>query len=277
MSSQAQILNLRHFRSGGYGELFVGQLSSNGARVAVKYLREYKDGHARQTFLREVQILRRNLRGLVPLLSWNTEAERPYYVMPYQAGGALSRYAGRLDQTQLHAVALDLACTLANFHATVGTHGDFKPANILVSDDGQLKVADPSGNGLGCTMFLPQNAAGTPGYWAPEVNAKGISRAGDVYSYGATLYEMLSGQRPRDGQRLDPTSERYGAAPKVREVIVCCCQSDPKARPTMEEVVRILQGEQWADIQAAQKRGEEFLTALGVIGGIALVVKAFLG
>lgn len=275
MTSQALVLNLQYLASGGYGDLYVGNLSSNGMTVVVKFLREYKDHHARRVFDREIQILRRRLRGLVPLLSWNTGVERPYYLMPYLTGGQLSRYAGRLPESQLYEVALDLARTLANFHFSVGTHGDFKPPNILVSEDGRLHVADPAGNGFGCTILFSQGVRGTPAYWAPEVAAKGISRAGDVYSYGATLYELLTGRPPRQGERPNPTAEGYVVVPKIRELINCCCQSDANARPTMQEVVRMLKGTSWDDILEERIRGEGLLKGLGVVASVALLVRVF--
>jgi len=195
--------------------------------------------------------------------------------MPYLGGGQLSRYAGSLNANRAYAVVLDLARTLANFHATVGSHGDFKPANLLVSCEGELKVADPSGNGFGCTMFLPQNPGGTAGYWAPEVAARGVSRQGDVYSFGATVYELVTGWPPQDGQRFEPTQQQERAAPKLWEVIRCCCQANPKARPTMQEVVRMLEGASWAEIQEARRRTEGFLKVAGVAAGIVLLVRLF--
>lgn len=277
MNSQVPVLNLRYFSSGGYGDLYLGQLSNNGVTVIVKFLREYKDRYTRQAFAREAGILGRRVRGLVPVLFSNTHTERPYYVMPYMSGGQLSRYAGRLSGQQLHSVALDLARILGNFHMSVGTHGDFKPANILVSPDGKLNVADPSGNGLGCTMLFSQGVAGTPGYWAPEVSTRGISRAADVYSYGATLYELVTGQAPREGQRFEPTPRQQAKAPKLWEIIACCCQTDSKARPTMQEVVQMLEGASWADIQAARARAAEFLKGVGLVAGIALGIIALAG
>ena len=157
----------------------------------------------------------------------------------------------------------------------VGTHGDFKPANILVSPDGKLNVADPSGNGLGCTVLFSQGVIGTPGYWAPEIGAKGISRAGDVYSFGATLYELLTGRPPREGCRPDATAEQFTHAPKIRELIDLCCQAAPGARPTMREVVRMFEGASWAEITEVRKRKEDLLKVLGVASGIAVLIRLF--
>jgi len=275
MKPEFPVVNLKPFDAGGNGDLYLGQWRANGETVVVKFLREFRDGYARKAFGQQVWILRRNVRGVVQLLYADTEAEWPYYVMPYLGGGQLSRYAGSLDANRAYAVVLDLARTLANFHATVGSHGDFKPANLLVSCEGELKVADPSGNGFGCTMFLPQNPGGTAGYWAPEVAARGVSRQGDVYSFGATVYELVTGWPPQDGQRFEPTQQQERAAPKLWEVIRCCCQANPKARPTMQEVVRMLEGASWAEIQEARRRTEGFLKVAGVAAGIVLLVRLF--
>ena len=266
------VVNLRFLRSGGNGDLYIGQRTDTGESVVVKYLRDYQLVHVRKAFEREVRILARKRHGLVPILGWDTDAECPYYVMPYFPGGPLTLYAGNLSDDQLHAVAADLALTLAAFHAGWCAHGDFKPDNVLVSEDERLQVADPVGNGLGCTGLFSQNRGGTPGYWAPEVHAGGrISPAGDVYSYGATLYQLLTGRRPRDDQRLDPTWEGYRSAPKIREVIAACCQFDPNARPTMQEVLRLLRGEQWAGIQAARKQRQQLFATACVIAILVLV------
>ena len=263
--------NPRHFASGGNGDLYLAELRADGVTVVVKALRKFKVPLARQTFAREIQVLRRKLPGVVTILFADPDAPQPYYVMPFFSGGCLGKYAGRLDSQQLQAVVLDLARTLASFHAMVGSHGDYKPANILVSGKGEVKVADPSGNGIGCTMLFPQNPGGTPGYWAPEVRTKGISRAGDVYSFGTTVYELVTGCMPRDGQGFVPTPWQRATHPKLWEVIECCCQIDPQARPTMSEVVRMLEGTSWAEIQEARKRTKSLLTAAAVVGGIFLL------
>ena len=267
-----QILALHPLNSGGYGDVFVGRRSDTGERVVVKFLREAHLAHARKAFEREVRILRRGLRGLMPLLSADLRSKRPYYVMPYLDRGPLSPYAGRLTDAQLYGIAKELALTLATLHSRSIAHGDFKPDNILVNQDGRLQVADPLGNGMGCTMLFSQNHGGTPGYWAPEVRAGGpISYSGDVYSYGATLYELLTGRRPQDGRRLDPTSEGYVNAPIVRQLIAACCNFNPLARPTIQEVLRVLSGEQWPDIQAARKQTQERVTAAFFIGSLLLL------
>src|SRR6185437_12002273 len=140
---------------------------------------------------------------------------------------------------------------------------DFKPDNILVSYEGHLQVADPLGNGINCSVIFAQNHGGTPGYWAPEIAANGpISAAGDVYSYGATLYHLLTGKRPQDGERFEISLAGYSTSPRIREIILASCQKTPAARPTIVEVLRILQGESWLEIQVAKQKSDRLLMGL---------------
>ena len=134
--------------------------------------------------------------------------------------------------------------TLASMHAVQDAHGDVKPDNVLVADDGRIQVADPLGNGTLVTMFFSENRGGTPGYWAPEVRAwRFDSYAGDVYSYGATLSHLLTGMRPSDENQIASNSGSHLVAPLIRNVVAACCQIDANARPSMQEVLRILGGE----------------------------------
>lgn len=276
MSSQIFVMNLQFLNSGGYGNIFVGQRSDRGGPLAVKYLRENKDPHARKLFSQQVQILAKKIPGMVQIFGSDTSAEQPWYVMEYFPRGTLSQFAGRLSDDHLLAVASELAQHLSNVHAVVGSHGDIKPPNIFVTEDGHLRLGDPSGNGLHLSALVPQNPGGTAGYAAPEIVAGGpISRSGDVYAYCATLYEMLTGRVPQNGVRLDPNAEGCTRAPKVREIIAAGCQHNANLRPTVPEIIRMLNGATWADIQSsrAQVRGLVFGGVL--VGGLCLALAAF--
>lgn len=269
-----RVMCLVHWRSGGNADLQIGRRSDTGEHVVVKFLRDFRLPHARRAFEREVRILARRSPGMMPILFADASGERPYYVMPFLSGGSLAQYAGRLSDEQLVAVACEMGRSLAALHATHISHGDIKPDNILVSGDGKLQVADPLGNGIGCTVLFSQNHGGTPGYWAPEVQAGGpISPPGDVFSYGATLYHLLTGSKPQDGQRLDLVLQGHARAQKIREIIAVCCQRDPAARPNIQEVLRLLSGESWADIEQSRQQQKQ-ITAVCAFGLLGLLVFA---
>jgi serine/threonine protein kinase len=269
VTSGFSVINLRQLGSGGHGEVLLGQRSDNGEQVVVKYLREAHLPNERKGFAREIALLMRRLYGFVPLLGWDMKAERPFYVMPYFAGGSLSRFAGRLSEIQMTAIAKGLASALANLHRSGDVHGDVKPDNLLLSGSGTMHLADPLGTGGLFTVLFSGNRGGTPGYCAPEVHAgASVSAASDVYSFGATLLHLLTGQRPKDGL---PLAVPANASAKLQEVIVSCCQRNSKLRPTMAEVTRILNGEQWPLILAARQQAET------VVNGILFVVALFAG
>lgn len=266
-----RFVNLQPLKSGGNADLYSATRNDTGERVVIKYLRECQDPYARHTFEREVRILSRGLPGLMHIVHSDLRAEQPYYVMPFLSG-TLTQHAGRLSDQQIFGVAISIATTLATLHSLQIAHGDVKPDNILVAYDGTLQVADPLGNGNGCTVLWSANHGGTPGYWAPEVRNGGqISNAGDVYSFGATLYHLLVGRKPQDGLRLDLPPHFCRRAPKVCEIIALCGHSDPQARPTMHEVLQLLNGTAWESIRSARSQKQALTTAAVVIGGLLLV------
>jgi eukaryotic-like serine/threonine-protein kinase len=276
-----RLVNFRLLQSGGNGDVYSAEMFDAGQRlavrqsVAVKVLRESQLPHVLKGFEREVRVLTQRLPGLIPILFFNTRAQRPYYVMPLLRRGSLTRYVGMLSPLQLGAAAKELAQIIAALHGKRIIHGDIKPDNVMVADNGRLQVADPLGSGIGCTRLFSYNHGGTPGYWAPEVRAgQPISYAADIYSYAATLFHLVTGVRPRDGQALFPIfPEPDESVRTFEEIIAACSQVNPNARPTMQEVVRILNGDTWGHVQS-DRNLKNFVGAacfIGVaLGGLAL-------
>jgi len=265
-------MNCRPLKSGGNGDLFIGIRGDTGEQVVLKRLREFRDAHARRTFAREVRILAYGLQGVMHVLHYDLETEQPYYVMPYVPGGPVTQHAGRLSDGQLHGVATAIANTLAILHGRQVAHGDVKPDNILVTQDGNLQIADPLGNGTGCTVMVSANHGGTPGYWAPEIRHGGpISTAGDAYSFGATLYHLATGRKPEDGVPLDLSPQRYRNVSRIYEIITVCCQADPDSRPPMDEGLQMLRGTSWATITAQRAQKRAVATLAVVLGGLLVI------
>lgn len=250
-----QVILLGPLTSGGNADLQLGYRSDTGEKVVVKYLREWHLEHARHAFEREVRILQLNIPGMISILFADLRAQQPYYVMPYLACGSAAKHVGRLSPQQLLTLAFESARSLTALHSRHIAHGDFKPHNLLVTEQGNLQLADPLGNGFGCTILFSQNRGGTPGYWAPEIkNDWPISQAGDVYSYGVTLHHLATGIRPKDGQALDLSLPVFKTQPQIAEIIAACCRPIPAERPTMQEVLRMLGGARWADVQQARQQ-----------------------
>jgi len=249
--------NPQLLHSGVNSDLVLGCLRSAGGAVVVKCLRDYRNSDARRQFENQVRVLSRRYDGAVPLLAENARAEHPYYVMGYLPGGRLAQYAGSINADRLHAIALRVASILANMHAASDVHGDLKPHNMLLDAAGELWLADPLGNPTLLAGLFAINRGGTPGYWAPEVrDGASISVSADVYSFGATLYHLATGDVPQEGQRIDTLIQQHPIAPWIRLVITLCCNPLPSVRPTMSDVLRLLRGETWASIQAEKMRNQ---------------------
>jgi serine/threonine protein kinase/tetratricopeptide (TPR) repeat protein len=160
-----------------------------------------------------------------------------YFVMEYIDGVNLSdvlRAAGPLCWEQVHAAALDTARALDAIHRHGLLHRDVKPGNLIQAVDGSVRVSD-----LGVVGWMSGPAAatqpeagvpaGTIGYAAPEAFSGGsVGPQADLYSLGATLFELLTGRLPHGpsiyhtllAAQDEPAAWPSAAAPDVPEWLV---------------------------------------------------------
>jgi len=279
MSNQIEAINLRPYGSGGRADVFLGNLRNNGIPVIVKFARDAHLPQVRRAFLREIDIMSKQIDGMVRFIAANKTAQRPFYIMEYLPGGTLAGYASRLQEPQLRAVAIWLAKTLSGFHFKAGAHGDLKPLNILVTQEGNLKLGDPLGNGFGLDVLFSPDKGGTEGYRAPEVVMGATpSVRSDTYSFAATFFHLVTGRPPVDGQNLDPSVHGFACPDWLRQLIVLCSQPDADSRPSMNEILRALQGESWTSIYAQRQKDTAiagiFVLGLATLGLAALFSKS---
>ncbi len=145
--------------------------------------------------------------NVVSVFDQGTDAGRPYIVMEYVQGFTLRQLITReapMDPQRAIELLEPVASALAAAHGAGLIHRDIKPENVLISDRGQVKVAD---FGLARAVTANSNAAttglviGTVSYIAPELVTRGRADArSDVYSLGIVLYEMLTGRKPHQGE-----------------------------------------------------------------------------
>jgi tetratricopeptide (TPR) repeat protein len=172
-------------------------------RVAIKFLRDGGDEPAfHERFLRERQILARlSHPGIAHWLdAGHTGDGQPYLVMEYIDGVPIDVYCRDLDLHRKLRLFLEVCDAVAYAHRNLIIHRDIKPSNILVDAAGEPKLLD-----FGIAKILDaatdktrtQERLLTPDYASPEqVNGQAQSTATDIYSLGAVLYQLLTGQSP---------------------------------------------------------------------------------
>ncbi|CAN6183514.1 unnamed protein product [Urochloa humidicola] len=263
---------------GGFGCVFRGAMPGSTA-VAVKRLKGL--GHADKQFRAEVQTLGViQHTNLVRLLGFCVKGNTRLLVYEYMANGSLDSHLFSEDSTLLtwdlrYRIALGIAKGLSYLHEGCEDciiHCDIKPENILLDAEFCAKIVD-----FGMAKLLGREfnsvlttIRGTMGYLAPEwVSGQRITRKADVYSFGIVLLEIISGRRTT--KRLKSGSHRYlplYAASQLNEAgdLLClldpklegnanvkeldlacrvgcwCIQDEERDRPSMGQVVRMLEG-----------------------------------
>jgi eukaryotic-like serine/threonine-protein kinase len=200
--------------TGGMGEVYRARDHRLGREVAVKTLPRASLGDAsrRRRFDQEARAAGAlNHPNILAVYDVGTEADGPYVVCELLEGDTLrARLRGPrpLPVAEAFALARQVASGLAAAHEKGIVHRDLKPANVFVTADGRAKILDfglakwlpAAGPSEATEATRPGTLLGTLGYMSPEqLRGEPADRRSDVFSFGALLYEMLSGRRAFGG------------------------------------------------------------------------------
>ncbi|KAL5797556.1 hypothetical protein ACOSQ2_002376 [Xanthoceras sorbifolium] len=263
---------------GAFGSVFRGTLS-NATAIAVKELKDLQQGEKQfHTEVKTVGMIQHI--NLVRLRGFCAEASKRFLVYEYMPNGSLESLLFRksskiLDWQTRYTIATGTARGLAYLHEKCRDciiHCDIKPENILLDAEYNPKVAD-----FGLAKLMGREFSrvlttmrGTRGYLAPEwISGEAVTAKADVFSYGMLLLEVISGRR--NSEQLESGFDGYfpllvantvqngedvigllddrleGNAiieelSRACKVACWCMQNDEKDRPTMGQVVQILEG-----------------------------------
>lgn len=249
---------LRRIGSGGRGVVYLARHLDLGRDFAIKFLRGRDSAPA--SFPQELRQEARLLGGLVhphivAVTDFGHWRRQPFLVMEYAEGGSLAALlqesGGRLPPEEARRLMAEALSGLAHAHEAGVVHGDVKPANILLTAERAAKVADfglafpqldrprsppvPLDAPLDEGETLPApweqvSTGGTPAYMAPEQRfGQPATPASDVWSFGATLYQVLTG-RAAQGLALPPSQAVPGLDPRWDCFVARCLEPDPAQR-----------------------------------------------
>lgn len=181
-----------------------------------------------------------------------------YIVMELVEGITLKEYIskkGKLTVKEATSIAIQVAMGLEAAHNRNIVHRDIKPQNIIISTDGKVKVTDFGIARAASSNTISTNAMGSVHYSSPEQVRGGYSDyKSDIYSLGITMYEMVTGKVPFDGDttvaiaikhlqdEMLPPSEFVPELPhSLEEIILKCTQKSPDRRySTLAELINDL-------------------------------------
>ncbi len=240
---------------GGMGVVWLAAQPSLKRRVAVKVLHATlaTTREARERLLREAEALGRVQHpNVVTAISAGEANGTVFVAMEYVPGRGLDELlrdgiGSRPNPMDAVRIALDIARGLAAAHAAGVIHRDIKPSNIRITPQGRAVLTDfgLARGDLGETLTLTGVFRGTPHYASPEqVEARGaLDARTDIWSLGATLYEMLAGRPPFPGGTSEqvlnailttdpvPLRQLVPSLPRDVEVVVAkSLERDPEAR-----------------------------------------------
>ena len=236
--------------AGGMSDVYKAKDHVLGRNVAIKVLKQEfsEDSNFLSKFRAEAQ----SAAGLehpniVNIYDVGSEAGMYYIVMEYIAGMTLKTYIekkGSLNYKETISIAIQVGRGIEAAHKNGIVHRDIKPQNIMISNDGKVKVTDFGIARAASNNTIHSDVMGSVHYTSPEQARNGfVDYKSDIYSLGIVMYEMVTGRVPYDGDtavavaiqhlqdEMVPPSRYAPDLPHSLEMIILkCTQKSPDRR-----------------------------------------------
>lgn len=261
--------------AGRMGEVYRAVDSRLGRHVALKFL--HGESRASGDRLRRLQdearaLARLSHPNIITIYAVEVDRDVPFLAMELVEGRSLDRLIipGGLPLDRFLEIAVPVTDAIGAAHAAGLIHRDLKPAHVMVSNAGRVKLLDlglakltsraPAGawrdvdpdTELAEVTTVTGRLSGTPGYMSPEQLLGGVvDFRSDLYSLGVIFYEMLTGRRPGDARTLgelvaqlqegetEPVCRVRASIPTgLGDIVDACLESEPWRRPESAAVVQ---------------------------------------
>ena len=236
--------------TGGMADVYKGKDLMLNRYVAIKVLKkEYRED---VNFVRKFKAEAQAAAGLmnpniVNVYDVGEDRGLYYMVMELVEGITLKEYIerkGRLSHKEVISIAIQMCTGISVAHAAGLVHRDIKPQNVMISRDGKVKVTDFGIAKAITSNTISSNAMGSVHYTSPEQARGGYSDTkSDIYSIGITLFEMVTGRVPFNGdstvavalkhlqEEITPPSEFVRGIPySLEQIILKCTQKNSERR-----------------------------------------------
>src|SRR5437899_2878717 len=227
--------------SGGMASVYLGTDRVLNRPVAIKVLARQFAGDATfvERFRREAQAAAAlNHPNVVSVFDTGSDGDVHYIVMEYVQGRTLAdlnRDEGPLLPERAAEIAEGVAAALAFSHRAGLVHRDVKPANVMITPAGDVKVMDfgIARAQAADSLTRTESVLGTATYFSPEqATGEGVDARSDIYALGCVLYEMLTGRPPFTGDTAVTVAFKH-----VREEPIPPSRANPDVPPPLDATV----------------------------------------
>jgi serine/threonine-protein kinase len=196
-----------HIGTGGMAEVYLAEDTELHRKVALKFqsITQADDPDQRKRFIREARSAASlNHSNIITIYEVGEYNSRPFIAMEYIQGHTLEELAeeGNLSIDDIVEIAIQICEGLECAHGAGMIHRDIKPANILIDDESRVRILD---FGLariegGTSLSGSDCLTGTIAYMSPEqIRGEPIDSRSDIFSAGSTIYYLITGQQPFQG------------------------------------------------------------------------------
>ena len=249
---------------GGFADVWKAVDNTTHSTVALKIYTNLDDDGINDLSEEYTRMQNLNHTNILKADHFDRDGNIPYLVMKFCGGGSLDKKIGRMENEEVLKVIKDMASGLSYLHQCNIVHQDIKPANILIDDSSGTPVYVLSDFGISSKTKTRlshsvnqknQGTSMTEAYAPPEKFSskkedRRPDRKGDIFSFGISIYELVTGGLPFDelstGRQLQYDDAEVDfddiEDETIRDIVERCMEPNKEDRPSAEDILNLLDG-----------------------------------